>query len=179
MQEDILSTQHIFRGRVVTLDVHTVQLPDGSQSSREIITHPGAVAVVAVDVVEDEYYVLLVKQYRTGAGKVTVEIPAGLLEVGEDPEQAAIRELREETGFRPTTLHRLGGVYVAPGYSTEFIHLYYTTQVEPAPLNQDDDEFVEALRVPLQDALQMIEDGEIVEAKSVVALLRIARLLGV
>lgn len=176
MQEDILSTQHIFKGRVVTLDVHTVRLPDGSESKREVITHPGAVAVVAVD---DKFNVLLVKQYRSGASKVTVEIPAGLLEPGEDPEQAAIRELREETGFRPTTLQYFGGVYVAPGYSTEYIHLYYTTGYEPAPLTQDADEFVEPLRIPLQEALQMIEHGEIVEAKSVVALLRIARLLGI
>jgi len=175
MHEEILSTRSIYRGRVVNLDVHAVRLPDGSESQREVVRHVGAVGVVAVDA---DAHVLLVRQYRSGAGQIMIEIPAGLLEPGEDPAQSAIRELREETGYRPTSLEPLGGVHAAPGYTSEYIHLFYAPGYEFAPLEQDADEFVEALRVPLQEALTMVETGAITEAKSVVALLRVARRLG-
>lgn len=174
MREEILSTREIYRGRVVNLDVHTVRLPDGSEGMRELIQHQGAVGVVAVDA---EQHVLMVKQFRIGAGRVSLEIPAGLLEPGEDPEQCAIRELREETGYKPAVLEPLGGIYVAPGYTTEYIHLYFAQGYEAAPLLQDEDEFVEPVRIPLSEALEQIEQGVIVEAKSVVALLRVARKL--
>ena len=175
MREDILSTENIFDGRIVHLKVHTVRLPDGSEGQRELIHHQGAAAVVAVD---DERHVLLVKQFRLGADSHTIEIPAGILEPDEDPLRAVARELREETGYRPLHIEPLGGLYVAPGYTTEYIHLYYAAGYEKAPLEQDSDEFVEALRVPLREAITMVERGEIVEAKSIVALLKVARKLG-
>jgi len=175
MREEILSTEAIFRGRVVNLDVHTVRLPDGEESKREVIRHSGAVGVIAVDA---EQHVLLVRQFRIGANRTMIEIPAGLLEVGEDPEVAAIRELREETGYRPTGLEAIGGTHAAPGYTTEYIHLYHATGYEPAPLEQDADEFVESMRIPFSEALDLIDAGEITEAKSVVGLLRVARKLG-
>lgn len=176
MKEEILSTQDIFDGRIVHLKVHTVKLPDGNESIREIIHHQGAVAIVAVD---DEQQVLLVKQFRLGAGQVMYEIPAGLLEPDEDPQLAIVRELREETGYRPLNVESMGGIYLAPGYSTEYIHLYYASGYEYAPLEQDEDEFVEAIRIPLIQALSMIDNGEIIEAKSIVALLKVARRSGV
>ena len=175
MREEILSTEEIFDGRVVHLKVHKVKLPDGSESIREIIYHQGAVAIVAVD---DEQRVLLVKQFRLGAAQVTYEIPAGLLEAGEDPQQAITRELREETGYRPLHVESIGGMYVAPGYTTEYIHLFYANGYEYAPLEQDEDEFVEAIRIPFSRALAMIDSGEIVEGKSIVALLKVARRRG-
>lgn len=176
MKEEILSTQDIFDGRLIHLKVHTVKLPDGKESIREIIYHQGAVAIVAVD---DEQQVLLVKQFRLGAGQVTYEIPAGLLEPGEDPQSAIVRELREETGYRPLNIESMGGIYLAPGYSTEYIHLYYASGYKYAPLEQDEDEFVEAIRIPFTQALSMIDKGEIIEAKSIVALLKVARHSGV
>jgi ADP-ribose pyrophosphatase len=175
MKEEILSTETIFDGRIVHLRVHTVRLPDGRQSKRELIHHQGAVAIVALD---ETQHVLLVKQYRTGTGSDTYEIPAGILEKDEDPLEAVARELREETGYRPLNLEALGGIYVSPGYSTEYIHFFYTNKIEKAPLEQDTDEFVESLRIPLIDAIVMIERGEINEAKSVVALLKVARKFG-
>ena len=175
MREDILSTETIFDGRIVHLKVHTVQLPDGATSKREMIHHQGAVAIVAVD---DEQHVLLVKQFRLGAGRETIEIPAGILEANENPLEAVARELREETGYRPLNIESLGGMYVAPGYTTEYIHLYYASAYEKAPLEQDADEFVEPLRIPLIEAVAMIERGEINEGKSIVGLLKIARKLG-
>lgn len=176
MKEEILSTETIFDGRIVHLKVHTVRLPDGNKSKREIIYHQGAVAIVAVD---NQQQVLLVKQFRLGIGDVTYEIPAGLLEPDEDPLNAISRELREETGYRPLNIEAMGGVYVAPGYTTEYIHLFYADSYEYAPLEQDEDEFVEAIRIPLYNALTMIDEGLIVEGKSVVGLLKIARRLGV
>lgn len=175
MKEEILSTETIFDGRIVHLRVHTVRLPDGNQSKRELIHHQGAVAIVALDTKQN---VLLVKQYRMGTGSDTYEIPAGILEPDENPSEAIVRELREETGYRPLQLESLGGIYVAPGYTTEYIQLFYTSDIEEAPLEQDADEFVETLRIPLKEAIAMIERGEINEAKSVVALLKVARKLG-
>lgn len=176
MKEEILSTQTIFDGRIVHLKVHTVKLPDGKVSKREIIYHQGAVAIVALD---KEQHVLLVKQFRHGAGQITYEIPAGLLEKDENPAGAISRELREETGYRPLNVQSIGGIYVAPGYTTEYIHLFYADDYEHASLEQDEDEFVEALRIPFADALAMIDRGEIVEAKTIVALLKVARLKGI
>lgn len=175
MKEEILSTETIYNGRIVHLRVHTVRLPDGQVSKRELIEHQGAVAIVALD---DKQNVLLVKQYRVGVGADTYEIPAGLLESGEDPLEAISRELREETGFRPLNLESLGGIYVTPAYTTEYIQIFYAPKIEQAPLNQDADEFVESFRIPVSEALAMIERGEINEAKSVVGLLKVARKLG-
>lgn len=175
MHEEILSTETIFDGRIVHLRVHTVRLPDGQESKRELIHHQGAVAIVAVD---DEQHILLVKQFRLGADKVTTEIPAGILEPHEDPLETVARELREETGYRPLNIESLGGMYVAPGYTTEYIHLYYANGYEKAPLNQDADEFVEPLRIPLTEAITMVERGEIIEGKSIVAILKVARKVG-
>jgi len=172
MKEETLSSRQIFKGRIVNLAVHTVLLPDGKTTQRELIKHSGAVAIVAVNA---EQQILLVKQYRIGAGREMYEIPAGLLEPGENPRESAERELREETGCRPTSLESLGGLYAAPGYTTEYIHLFYAPGYERAPLSQDADEFVESLQLPLLEALNMVERGEINEAKSVIGILRVAR----
>lgn len=175
MNEEIISTEDIFDGRIVHLKVHDVRLPNGQLTKREVIYHQGAVAIVAIDT---DDYVLLVKQYRSGAKKVIYEIPAGVLEPNEDPEAAIIRELREETGYRPEKLQTLGGLYLTPGYNTEYIHLYYAEGYAHDPLEQDEDEFVELVRMPFSEALDMIDTGEINEAKTIAGLLRVARLRG-
>jgi ADP-ribose pyrophosphatase len=172
MKEEILSTETIFDGRIVHLRLHKVRLPDGRESIRELIEHQGAVAIVAVD---EEQHVLLVKQFRTGTQSVLYEIPAGLLETGEEPLDAAIREMREETGYRPLNVESMGGIYLSPAYSTEYIHLFLATGYESAPLAQDHDEFIEAVRVPFGEALAMIDRAEILAATSVTALLKAAR----
>lgn len=172
MKEKILSTRQIYDGKIVKLAVHDIELPDGNTSMREMITHPGAVAIVALD---EQDHVLLVRQYRMGAGQTMVELPAGTLEPGEPPEVAAARELREETGFRPGKLERIGGWYVAPGYTTEYIHLFIATDLTEAPLETDDDEFIESLRVPFNDALAMVDRGDFGNSTGVAGLLRAAR----
>ncbi len=176
MQEKIISTESIYKGRIVDLVVHEVLLPGGGHSTREIIRHPGAVALVAFDADDN---VLLVRQFRMAANRVMLEIPAGTLEKGEAPEVCAIRELQEETGYKPGQIESIGGIYTAPGYTTEFIHLFIATDLTESKLDADDDENIEVVRVPLTKAIELIESGEIADGKSSAGLLRAARKLGV
>ena len=173
MKEEILSTETIFDGRIVHLQVQTVRLPDDSETKREVVKHRGAVAVVAVD---DEDMILLVKQYRIAIQQVTIEIPAGILEPNESPVDAAIREMQEETGYRPLNMQEIGGLHVAPGYTSEYIHLYYADGYEYEPLQQDGDEFVEHIRIPFTEAQAMVTDGRIHEGKSLVGILKVAQM---
>ena len=172
MADNTLHTRKIYQGKVVHLAVKTIALPDGTTAEREIIDHDGATAVVALD---DEQNVFLVRQYRVGADQHLYEIPAGILNPGEPPNVSAVRELREEIGYQPGTLEPVGGFYVSPGYSTEYIHIFYAHDLTPAPLEQDADEFIEVTRVPLAKALAMIEQGEIIDSKTIIGLLRVAR----
>jgi ADP-ribose pyrophosphatase len=175
MQERITATQPIYRGRVVNLDVHDVQLPDGASAKRELIQHPGAVAIVPF---VNEREIMLIRQFRLGANRVMVELPAGGLEPNEDPHLAAPRELREEIGMRPNQLERIGGWFVAPGYTTEFIHLFVARDLQPDPLQGDVDEFIEQFTVPFDEALAMVLRGEIENSTAVAGLLYTARYLG-
>lgn len=170
-----ISQREIYSGRVIHLNVHQVRLPNGTEAMRELVTHPGAVAIVPI---EADGSVLLVQQFRFAAGRSLLEIPAGTLEKGEQPDVCAVRELREETGYRPGSIESLGGIFVAPSYTTEYIHLYYATDLHHDPLSQDADEAVSTVRVSLPEALSMIEKGQIVDSKSICGLLRVARRLG-
>ncbi|MFN8528080.1 MAG: NUDIX hydrolase [Anaerolineae bacterium] len=176
MDETILHTEEIYSGKVVHLAVLDVRLQNGKTGKRELIKHAGAVAIVALD---EQQNVLLVRQYRIAAGRVLTEIPAGTLNPGEPPLLCAERELQEETGYKPGKLEALGGVFPAPGYTTEFIHLFMATDLTESRLQMDDDEFIEVDRIPLRDAITMIERGEIIDAKSVSGLLKTARRLGI
>jgi len=166
------ATRTIFDGKVVRLEIKQIRLPDGSVAEREVIQHRGAVAIVALD---EHQHVFLVRQYRVGANQWLYEIPAGILEAGEDPEKSAIRELQEEIGYRPGTLEPLGGFYVTPGYTTEYIHLFLAKNLTPDALEQDTDEFLEVSRLPLAEALSMIENHTIIASKTIIGLLRVAR----
>ena len=168
-------SKQIFSGKVVKLAVHEIRLPDGSLAVRELIEHPGAVAVVALD---SQQNVMLVRQFRIGANRDLYEIPAGLLESGETPEACASRELREEIGYEPGRLESLGGFYTAAGYTSEFIHLYWAHDLTYAPLGQDQDEFIEIVRMPFTETLRLIEQGEIVDSKTIIGLFKVARRLG-
>lgn len=172
MEEKIVSSRQIYNGRIVRLQVHEVELPDGRRSVREVIEHPGAVAIVPLD---SDNHVFLVRQYRIAAGQVTLEIPAGTLEPDEPPLTCAERELQEEIGYRADTLTAMGGFYVAAGYTTEYIHLFQGTDLVKSSLPQDDDEFIEVVRLSFAQALTMIESGEIIDSKTIIGLLRIPR----
>jgi ADP-ribose pyrophosphatase len=175
MEEITLHSTPIYSGRVVKLELLDVRLPDGKEARREIIRHPGAVAIVAIDPAGK---VLMVRQFRAAAGKILSEIPAGTLNPNESPLDCALRELQEETGFRAEKLDPIGGIYTAPGYTTEFIHLFYATGLSESRLQGDADEFIEVDHISMTEALAMIDSGEISDGKSVAGLLRVARILG-
>ncbi len=176
MKETKLSSTHIYQGHVIKVEVDEILLPNGKQSKRDVIRHPGAVGIVAVD---DDGNVLLVRQHRYPVAKDLLEIPAGTLNPNEDPLVCADRELREETGYQPVTLVPIGGIYMAPGYTDEYLHLFYASKVVLEPLAPDDDEFLALERVPFGEVLAMIEDGRIEDSKSITGLLKVARRLGI
>ena len=173
--EAVEGKETIYEGRIVKLYLETVRLPNGAAAQREVIRHPGAVAMVPVD---DEKRVTLVRQFRLPAERHLLEVPAGTLEPGEDPLACAERELQEEVGLFPNKLESLGGIFVAPGYSSEYIHLYLATDLRPSKREGDDDEFLEVRSLPLDEALALIDSGEIEDGKTITALLLAARRLG-
>lgn len=175
MEEKTTATRRIYDGRVIHLDVLDVELPNGQTSMREIVRHPGAVAVVPLD---NQNNVLMVRQFRMAAGKIMLEIPAGTLKPGEDPALCADRELQEEVGHRADKMEPLGAFYVAPGYTTERIFLYLATGLVQARLPMDEDEFIEVEHVPLTEAIRLVTSGEIDDGKTINGILRVARLYG-
>lgn len=172
LDERTLSREPIYEGRVVKLYLETVELPDGNVAKREVVRHGGAVAIVPL---HDDGRVTLVRQYRLPAGQNLLEVPAGTLEPGEDPYDCAVRELQEEANLKPGNLEPLGGIFVAPGYTSEFIHLYLATDMVESSLEGDADEFVEVVTLPLDEALAMIDRGELQDGKTITALLLAAR----
>lgn len=168
LHETLTDSELIHDGRVVHLYRETVTLPDGRPVIRDVIHHGGAVAIIPIDA---DGHILMVRQYRIAARRVLLEIPAGGLEPGEDPADCALRECQEETGYKPGQLEKIGGVFLAPGYSTEFIHFFIARDLTASRLDQDDDEFLEVERVSLSATLNMIKSGEICDAKTVSALL--------
>jgi len=177
--EKTIRKEKIFSGKVVQLYVEDVQLPNGKTSKREVIKHPGAVAIIPIT---NEGKLVLVRQYRKALERVLVEIPAGKLEKGEEPLATAHRELEEETGYRARSLHHIASFYTSPGFADELIHLYVAeglTKIENAA-SLDEDEFVDILEVTLEEALEMLEKREIYDAKTAYALqyLQLRRAMG-
>ena len=168
MKERILSTEQIYQGRAVRLKVQRVEKPGGRETTREIVEHSDCVAIIAIDA---DGNVLLVRQPREAVGKELLEIPAGGIDPGEDAAQAACRELQEETGYFPQKLERLGGFYSAPGYCTEYLHLYLATALTYKPLEAEDTESIEVVRVSSTDIPELITSGKICDAKSIAGLL--------
>lgn len=176
MEEKTLSSRRVYDGRVIKLDVLDVALPNGQQSMREIVKHPGAVAIVALD---DQRNILMVRQWRMAAERAMLEIPAGTLNPGEEPLTCADRELQEETGQRAGKLEPMGAFFVAPGYTTEKIHLFLATGLTESRLPMDDDEFIELEHIPLEEAVRRVTAGEIEDGKTITGVLRAARLYGI
>jgi ADP-ribose pyrophosphatase len=169
--ERIVDSRLIYQGRIVRFRVDTVALPDGSTTIREIVGTPGAVVVVPLT---DDRQVRMVRQYRSAIGQFLLELPAGTLEPGEAPEQAAPRELAEETGDRAARWERLSGFYTVPGICDEYLHLFLATGLTPGQSNREPDEFIEVVTLPLDEALAMVKRGEIRDAKTIIGLLMVA-----
>lgn len=166
--EETLSSETIYSGRVVTLRVDEVRLPGGRQTKREVVEHSDCVAIVAVDADDN---VLLVRQFRKPVEKDLLEIPAGCIEPGEEPVATARREMREETGYLPRSIKRMGGFYSTPGFCTEYLYLYLATDLVPDRLYASDTESIELVRVPLSQVTELINSGTICDAKSIAGLL--------
>jgi ADP-ribose pyrophosphatase len=168
-----LGTRRVYTGRVISLDIDAVRYPDGTTGELEMIRHPGASAVVPflTDPVADDPQVLLLRQYRYAAAGYLYELPAGRLEAGEEPAACAARELKEETGCIAASLAPLISVYTTPGFTDERIHIYLATGLTRGVASPERDEFIEVATFRLADALQMIERGEIRDAKTVLGLL--------
>jgi len=163
----------IYSGRVVDLTTETIILPDGKEINREVVRHPGATAIVPL-ISPGE--VVLLRQFRYCAGKVLWEIPAGTLEPGEEPIECAGRELIEETGYRAGELTAMGGFFPSPGICNEYLHLFLATRLEPCDTHFDVDEQITVHTVPLDEAFRKIDSGEIVDAKTIVGLLKLGRM---
>ena len=160
-------SKHIFSGKVVTLDIDTVTLPNGVTIDLEIVRHPGAAAVVPL---RENGTVVLIKQFRHAAGGFIYEIPAGKLYRGEDPMHCASRELEEEIGYVAGRLERLTSILTAPGFTDEVIHIYKATGMRAGRQQLDRDEVLEVLEIPLEETIKMIEAGTIRDAKTIVGL---------
>jgi 8-oxo-dGTP pyrophosphatase MutT (NUDIX family) len=174
--EHVTGTEEIFSGRVVHLRVDTVRLPDGRESKREIVAHPGAVCIVPA-IGDNE--VLMVRQFRLAAGKTLLEIPAGTLEAGEDPLACAHRELKEETGYSARHMKLLFSAYLAPGYSTELIHAYLAIGLFKCDEagSMDVDENIALEKISLADIVNMIMDGKLQDSKSIASILTALRVM--
>jgi ADP-ribose pyrophosphatase len=166
LTEKTLSEETIYNGKIIDLKIKEVELPDGNKGKREVVEHPGAVAIVACT---PEDKLVVVRQFRKPLEKTIVEIPAGKLEKGEDPLDSAKRELEEETGYQCSNLKKIAAFYTSPGFADEFIHVYFTNSLQKGTKNTDSDEFVDGMEITLEEALAMIETGEIIDAKTIYA----------
>jgi len=172
--EPTIDSRRVYEGKVVSLRVDRVALPSGGTALREVVEHPGAVAIVAVDA---SGHVLMVRQFRKAVERGLMEIPAGTLEPNESPETCAARELREETGYRAGQLERLARFYSSPGFCDEELHIFLATDLEADAPQPEADEELTLVRVPLEEALSMARDGQLPDSKSIIGLLLAERSL--
>ncbi len=171
---ELVGSREAWRGRMLAVSIDSVKLPNGASVDLEIVRHPGAAAVVPVDA---EQNVILVRQTRYATGGQLLEVPAGKLDAGEAPEACARRELAEEAGLRPRKLVPMGSIWTSPGFTDERIWLYLATELEPVPQALEADEDLEIEKLPLRQALEQALRGDIVDAKTVCALMRAPRYL--
>lgn len=172
--EKTVSTEEIFDGKVVRLRIDTVELPDGKIQTREVLSHPGGVGVIALD---EDNNVLMVRQFRPGAKRVMLEIPAGKLEYGENPEECGKRELSEETGFCAGEFTHLAKFYVTPAYCEEIINIYFARNLKTGKQHLDDGEFLNVERIAFDKLYDMVINNEITDGKTIIAVLKLKELL--
>lgn len=174
MSDDVtLRSERIWSGKIFNFDVDRIRYPNGQEADFAIVRHPGASAVIPYlsDPQSDDPQILLLRQYRYAAGGYMYEIPAGRLDEGESPLECARRELREETGCTAESVEEMCMMYMTPGYTDEKIHFFLATEITRGEAAREEDEFAEVVVLPLSRALAMIEQGEIQDAKTAVAIL--------
>ena len=175
LKEEMVSQETVYQGIIVNVRRDKAKLPDGRLTNREVVEHPGGVAIFAMD---DQDRVAMVRQYRYPMGEIVLELPAGKLEKGEDPRDSGLRELREETGLLPGVFESMGVSYSSPGILAERIYLYFAKDLKQGPTQPDDGEFVETGWIPYQELMDMARRGEIVDGKTLAGLLKASFLLG-
>lgn len=168
MNYKTIHSENIYHGRAFSVRRDEIKLPDGNTAHRDIIDHGGAVTILPLD---SDGHIWFVRQYRHAAGVEILELPAGMLEEGEPPEMCARRETREEVGMAAGHLLKIGEFYLAPGYSTEYMHVYLATDLFPSPLPGDEDEFLSVESIPIAQVFEMAKTGIFRDAKTLAALL--------
>ena len=174
--EKTVSSKKIFEGRIFDVEIKDITTPEGKPSTREIVKHPGGACILPID---DEGNCYLVKQFRSPFEKVMLEAPAGKLEKDEEPLHCVSREITEETGFTAHNIECVGAVAATPGYCSEIITLYIGTGLEYKGGNPDPNEYLTTVKMPLREALEMAENGEINDAKTLVLIYKASRRLGI
>ncbi len=172
--EETIKSDRIFEGNIISLRVDTVKLPNGNISTREIIEHPGGVGIIPITADRE---VIMVKQFRKAVEGISLEIPAGKLEYGEDPYECGARELEEETGYIANKIQLLGKFYSTPGFTNEMLHVYMATELIKGNFKPDTDELIEPLIIPLDKLVRMVMDGKINDAKTIIAILKVDKIL--
>jgi ADP-ribose pyrophosphatase len=167
-EEKTVSSLYVFKGRALNLRIDSVHNADGNETTREIIEHDACVAVVALDANGD---IILVRQYRKALERELLEIPAGGIDPGEDPEMAVKRELQEEIGYVPGKLEKMSGFYSSPGFCNEFLYLYLATELKASRLYADDTPGIITVRIKPRQIKRLIGSGEICDSKSIAGLL--------
>ena len=175
LREETIESAEAFSGRLIKLRVDKVRLPNGRETTREIVVHRGAVAIVPMI---DHDRIVMVRQFRKAAGEVLMEIPAGTLEQGEKPIECAQRELQEEIGYASSKMTLMFTSFLAPGYSSEKLHTFLAQGLSGSKAEQDADEFIEVVEVPLNSAIELIHQGDIKDAKTICGILMAQRMLG-
>ena len=165
--EKTLKVENIYTGKIVTLNIETVLLPNENKTKREIVKHPGAVAILPIT---EEGEVVLVKQFRKALNSELLEIPAGKLEKDENPQECALRELQEEIGYTANRMTYIGTFYTSPGFTNEKVYIYKAEELLPSKLEKDNDEFITVIKYRKEEVLQMLEEGDIFDAKTGLAI---------
>lgn len=166
--EKTITSKNIFNGNIINLRVDEIILINGKKATREIVEHSGAVAIIPII---DKDKMFLVKQFRKPIERDLIELPAGKLERGENPEECAIRELEEEIGYKAGKIQKLITIYTSPGFANEIIHIYVASDLKKTRINRDEDEFMDILEVSFKEVKEMIDDGEIMDAKTIAGIL--------
>lgn len=169
--EKTVETKNIFKGKIIDVNLHTVELPNGRRASREVVNHPGGVAILAY---KDENTVILVEQFRKPIEKILLELPAGKLEKGEDIELCGIRELEEETGYKAKEFKYLGKIVSSPGFCDEYIYIYMAKGLYKGQDGLgDEDEFINIREIKIDKIKEMIKNGEIIDSKTISAFMMV------
>jgi ADP-ribose pyrophosphatase len=167
MDFEILKRKKVYEGHIFDVENVGTRLPDGREYEYNLVVHAAAVTLVPVDARGNIWFV---RQWRIGAGQNLLELPAGVLDDGEDPQTAAGRELREEIGMAAGRIRGLGDFYMVPGYSTEHMYIFLAQDLTDSPLDQDEDEFIEVEKIPVEQVLAMLQRGEFKDGKTIASL---------